>query len=153
MNDPVTLNDLLQWFLIFSGISLTLAILVGLWVWRSVKRLRIPDDATFMEAMRITPFSVVLLLDLLDFGLDFLSAPISWVILNSLGLQKLRAASVVEALIPGTQVIPTMTVAWILVRFFGPKLEDIPFLQDTLNQGAAKRLDDLERIPKRYRGS
>lgn len=152
MDDPITLSNILQWFLIFSGVSLTLAIFVGLWVWRSVKRLRIPDDATFMEAMRITPLSVVILLDLLDFGLDFLSAPISWVILSSLGLQKLRAASVVEALIPGTQVIPTMTVAWILVRFFGPKLEEIPFLQDALNQGATKRIEDLERIPKRYRG-
>jgi hypothetical protein len=134
------------------GVSLVLAVLVGVWVWRSVKRLRIPDDATFVEAMRITPLSVVILIDLLDFGLDFLSAPVSWVILSLLGLQKLRAASVVEALIPGTQFLPTMTVAWLGVRLFGPKLDEIPFLQDALNQGANKRIDELERIPKRYRG-
>jgi hypothetical protein len=152
MEDPVTLNDLLRYFAIFAGISLVLAFLVGLWVWRSVKRLRIPDDATFVEAMRITPFSVVLLLDLLDFGLDFLSAPISWAILSSLGLQKLRGASVVEALIPGTQVLPTMTVAWVLVRFFGPRLDEIPFLREGVNSRAGSRLEDLERIPKKYRG-
>jgi hypothetical protein len=152
MDDPITLSEILQWLLIFMGVSLVLAVLVGVWVWRSVKRLRIPDDATFVEAMRITPLSVVILIDLLDFGLDFLSAPVSWVILSSLGLQKLRAASVVEALIPGTQFLPTMTVAWLGVRFFGPKLDEIPFLQDALNQGANKRIDELERIPKRYRG-
>jgi hypothetical protein len=149
--DGITINDILQWLLIFSGISLTLAVLMGFWVWCTVKKVRIPDDATFMEAMRITPFSVVILIDLLDFGLDFLSAPISWMILSSLGLQKLRAASVIEALIPGTQVIPTMTVAWVLVRFFGPKLEEIPFLRDTLNDRAQQRINTLEQIPKRYR--
>lgn len=152
MDDPITLSDIFRWLLIFMGASLIMAIVVGAWVWRSVKRLRIPDDATFVEAMRITPLSVVILIDLLDFGLDFLSAPVSWVILSSLGLQKLRAASVVEALIPGTQFLPTMTVAWLGVRFFGPSLDEIPFLQDALNQNASKRIEDLERIPKRYRG-
>lgn len=48
---------------------------------------------------------MVLLLDLLDFSLDFLSAPIAWVILG------MRGVAVVEVLIPGTQFIPTMTLA------------------------------------------
>jgi hypothetical protein len=34
---------------------------------------------------------VVVLLDLLDFSLDFLSAPFAWVLLGYLGLEKLRA--------------------------------------------------------------
>ncbi len=55
-------------------------------------------------------------LDLLDFSLDFLSAPFAWVLLGRLGLQPLRAVTVIESLIPGTQFIPTMTAAWILAR-------------------------------------
>ncbi|MBA3532142.1 MAG: hypothetical protein H0T73_09505 [Ardenticatenales bacterium] len=141
-------NDVFQTLLLISGVSLVLATLLGIWVWRSVKRLRLPEDATFVEAMRLTPFSVVLFLDLLDLGLDFLSAPIAWVVLNHLGLRQLRGASVIESLIPGTQAIPTMTAAWVLVRLFGPKLEEIPFLRDGVNQKARRSLDE---IPKRYR--
>ena len=87
------------------------------------------------------PLRVVVFLDLLDFGLDFFGAPISWVVLSRLGLTKLRGASVLEAFIPGTQAIPTMTLGWVLVRVFGPRLEDIPFLEDAINRGADKRLD------------
>lgn len=146
--DGITWSEVGRWLLILSGVSLTLAFLVGLWVWRSVRRLRLPPDATFVEAMRLTPFSVVLLLDLLDLGLDVFSAPFSWIILSRLGLQQLRGATALEAIIPGTQALPTMTVAWILVRLFGPRLEEIPFLQEEINRGARRRLDE---IPKRYR--
>lgn len=146
--EGITLSDVLQALLVVSAVALGLAVLVGLWVWRSVRRLRLPPDATFVEAMRLTPFSVVLLLDLLDLGLDFFSAPISWMILSRLGLQQLRGASVLEAVIPGTQAIPTMTLAWLLVRLFGPRLEEIPWLEQAANRGARRR---LEEIPKRYR--
>jgi hypothetical protein len=141
-------SEVLRWLLIVSGVALALAVLVGVWVWRSVKRLRLPPDATFVEAMRLTPFSVVLLLDLLDLGLDIFSAPVSWVVLSRLGLQQLRGATVLEAVIPGTQFIPTMTTAWLLVRLFGPRLDEIPFLREGINQQARKRLQD---IPKRNR--
>lgn len=141
-------GDFLRGLLIVSATALVLAGLVGVWVWQRVERLRLPEDATFVEAMRLTPFSVVLFLDLLDLGLDFFSAPVSWVILSRLGLTKLRAASFIEALIPGTQAIPTMTIAWLFVRFFGPRLDEIPFLRDSVNEGAHRRLED---IPKRYR--
>lgn len=100
-------------------LSTVLGLLLMFWVLWRVRRLRIPPDADFMEAMRLTPFVVVLVLDLLDFGLDFLSAPIAWVFLTRLGLHPLRGAAVVEELIPGTQFIPTMTLAWLLVRVFG----------------------------------
>lgn len=133
--------QILQWLLIISGISLVLATIVGIWVWRRVQRLRLPDEATFVEAMRLTPFSVVLFLDLLDLGLDVFSAPISWVVLGRLGLTKLRGATVLEAFIPGTQMIPLMTASWILIRLFGPKLEEMPHIQDIINRGAQKRVD------------
>ena len=58
------------------------------------------------------------MIDLLDFALDFLAAPISWIILDRLGLKALRGVSTVESLIPFTQAIPTMTLAWVWVRLF-----------------------------------
>ena len=100
------------------GISLGLALLLLVVVWRKVKRLHIPPNATFGETLLLTPLVVVLMIDLLDFGLDFLAAPISWVILDRLGLKALRGVSVVEAVIPLTQAIPTMTIAWVWVRLF-----------------------------------
>lgn len=100
------------------GISLALALLLLAVVWRKVKRLNIPPDATFGETLLLTPLVVVLMIDLLDFGLDVLAAPVSWVILDRLGLKALRGVSVVEAVIPFTQAIPTMTIAWLWVRLF-----------------------------------
>lgn len=151
--DNLTWSDLLRTLLIVSGTALVLATLLGIWVWRRVRRLRLPDDATFIEAMRLTPFSVVLFLDLLDLGLDFFSAPVSWFILGRLGLRQLQGATLVEAVIPGTQFLPTMTTAWLLVRLFGPKLEEIPFLQEAVNVGARTRAAPkrLQDIPRRYR--
>lgn len=100
------------------GISLALALLLLALVWRRVKRLHIPPDATFGETLLLTPLVVVLMIDLLDFGLDFLAAPFAWIILDRLGLKALRGVSFVEAAIPLTQAIPTMTIAWVWVRLF-----------------------------------
>jgi len=109
---------------LFFGAAIV-ALLLGLTLmtvalWR-LRRLRLPPDADFVEAMNLTPLLVVIILDLLDFGLDFLSAPLSWVFLSKLGLRPLRGAAVIEDLIPGTQFIPTMTLAWLAVRLFGPR--------------------------------
>jgi hypothetical protein len=62
------------------------------------------------------PLSLVVGLDLLDLGLDVFSAPIIWVILNRFGLQALRNVATVEALIPISGPIPTLTIAWIAAR-------------------------------------
>jgi hypothetical protein len=58
------------------------------------------------------------MIDLLDFALDFLAAPISWIILDRLGLKALRGVSMLESLVPFTQAIPTMTIARNWVRLF-----------------------------------
>lgn len=100
------------------GVALLLSFLLLLIVWRQVKRIHIPPDATFGETLLLTPLLVVLMIDLLDFALDFLAAPFSWIILDRLGLKALRGVSMVESLIPFTQAIPTMTLAWIWVRLF-----------------------------------
>ena len=117
--EPV-LNDTLRTFgtylLTTMGISLALALLLLIYVVRQVRQINVPEEATFQETLRLTPFSVVLMIDLLDLGLDFLAAPIAWVILDRLGLKALRGVSAVEAVIPFTQPIPTMTLAWIGAR-------------------------------------
>lgn len=107
---------LLKVFGIFVAISLLLALVVLVWVIWRVKRIHLPPEADFMTALLATPLAVVVLLDLLDLSLDFLSAPFAWVILGRLGLKPLRGVTMVESLIPGTQVLPTMTVAWIVAR-------------------------------------
>jgi hypothetical protein len=99
-------------------VSLILALALLAVVVRQAQRINVPPGAGFAETLRYTPISVVLLIDLLDFALDFLAAPIAWVILDRLGLKALRAVSVVEAAIPLTQGIPTMTLFWIGARLF-----------------------------------
>jgi hypothetical protein len=103
--------------LAFGGALLFSVVLGGVVLWR-VRKVQLPPDADFFTALRLTPLLVVLLLDLLDFTLDFLSAPLAWLLLTRLGLGPLRGVTVVESLIPGTQIIPTMTLAWIAVRVF-----------------------------------
>ena len=97
-----------------TGILITLAIL-GWVIWR-VKRIQLPAGADFFTAMRYTPLSVAILLDLLDFTFDILSIPFAWVILGYLGLKPLRGVTVVEAAIPGTQLIPLLTISWLFIR-------------------------------------
>jgi len=101
---------------LISGSAMILALALGLWVWRRVRGLQIPANATFWHTLRLTPLSVVLLLDLLDLGLDVFSAPITWVLLDRLGLRSLRMVTAAEALLPGTQFLPTMTLAWLAAR-------------------------------------
>jgi hypothetical protein len=83
------------------------------------KRLRVPAGADFFTTVRNVPLPLLIGLDLLDLGLDVFSAPIIWFILNRLKLQKLRNVATVEALIPFSAPIPTLTIAWLLARFFG----------------------------------
>lgn len=112
----IDLTQLLQVFGIVIGVGLVLSLLFMGWVFWQVRRIHLPPDADFFDALRMTPLSVVILLDLLDLTLDFFAAPIAWVILGRLGLEPLRAVSVIETMIPGTQILPTMTIAWIIAR-------------------------------------
>lgn len=98
--------------------ALLIALLLAAWVFATIRRVNLPADADLFTALRLTPFPVVLLIDLLDLSLDFLSAPFAWVILDRLGLKPLRAISVVESLIPGTQILPTMTLLWFVARVY-----------------------------------
>lgn len=84
-----------------------------------VRNLDIPKNASFFETLLLTPLVVVVAVDLLDLALDILAAPLSWAILEWLGLKALRGVATVEALIPGTQLIPTLTLCWVGVRIIG----------------------------------
>jgi hypothetical protein len=111
--------ELPQWLIVVlsflgAGLMLSLALL-GVVVWR-VRKIRLPEGADWITTMRMTPFVVVLLLDLLDFSLDIFSVPITWPLLGYLGLKPIRNVTVLEGLIPGTQLIPTLTLTWVLAR-------------------------------------
>lgn len=106
----------LQWLLIAMAVALVIAAVGLALMWRNVKRLGVPADADFFTTMRYIPLPLAILLDLLDFGLDILAAPISWLVLDRLGLKGLRNKAALEAFIPFTQPIPTFTVSWIAAR-------------------------------------
>lgn len=122
--DPDTLRQWLWVALAVMGLALLAAILLAAWMVNTMRFLNIPKDADFVQTLRATPLLVVVVLDLLDLALDIFSAPIAWFLLGRLGLGKLRTVTVVEALIPGTQLVPTMTLAWLGVRLL--KLERMP---------------------------
>ena len=85
---------------------------------RKLRRIRLPADADFFTAVRSVPLSLVVGIDLLDLALDVFSTPIIWFILNRTGLQALRNVASIEALIPFSAPIPTLTIAWIAARVF-----------------------------------
>ena len=91
-----------------------------------LKKIRVPADSDFGETLSVTPLALVVAIDLLDFGLDILSAPITWVVLDRLGLRSLRGVSLIQAVIPLTQPIPIMTLCWLAVRFYGPRIFSNP---------------------------
>ena len=110
--------------LVGSGILLSIILIIFI-VWR-VRKIEIPADADFFEALRYTPLIIVITLDVLDFAFDFLSAPIGFTLLTFLGLNPLRGVAAIEAVIPGTQLIPLMTIAWGFVRIADKRGFQIP---------------------------
>jgi len=97
--------------LILAGIALALA-------FRLLRKVRVPANADFFTTVRAVPLALVVGLDLLDLALDVFSAPIIWIILNRFGLQALRNVATIEALIPISAPIPTLTLAWLAARMF-----------------------------------
>jgi hypothetical protein len=117
--DEFNWRALLLVFIAVSAVGLTLSLAVLGWVLWRVRKIQLPVGADALTALRMTPLAVVILLDLLDLSLDIFSAPVSWTILGYLGLSPLRGVTVVESLIPGTQLVPTMTLAWLAARWLG----------------------------------
>jgi hypothetical protein len=110
------LRDLLNIILIIISLGVLFSLILLVWVIWRVKRINLPADADPVTALLATPFVVVVLLDLLDLTLDFLAAPLAWILLSHLGLRPLRGVTLVWVLIPGTQVLPIMSLSWFFVR-------------------------------------
>jgi hypothetical protein len=115
--DEFNWRALLWVFLAMAAIGFVLSLALLAWVLWRVRKIQLPVGADVLTALRMTPLAVVILLDLLDLSLDIFSAPVSWTILSYLGLSPLRGVTVVEGLIPGTQLLPTMTLAWLAARW------------------------------------
>ncbi|MDX1662235.1 MAG: hypothetical protein R3272_00475 [Candidatus Promineifilaceae bacterium] len=124
---------------LWAGASLLLALALFLLVIRHLKEIEVPPDASFGETLQVTPFLLVVFIDLLDWGLDILAAPVAWVVLDRLGLRALRNVSTVEALIPFTQPIPTLTLSWFWVRIFGADSAPFNSRNITPEKGSRKR--------------
>ena len=113
------IGQFLFWLLVAMGVALLIASIGLALIWRQIRRLHVPSDAGFFATMRYVPLTLVVLLDLLDFGLDIFAAPVSWLVLDRLGLRGLRNKAAIEALIPFTQAVPTFTASWLAARVFG----------------------------------
>lgn len=97
-------------------ISVALGLLLLALIYRRLREIKVPPNADFFTTVRATPLSLMIALDLLDLGLDVFATPIVWIVLSRFRLQALRNVAAVEALIPFTQPIPTLTLAWFAVR-------------------------------------
>jgi hypothetical protein len=110
------LGDVVFWLLAAMAVALAVAAVGLALIWRRVRDLNVPPGAGFFATMHYVPLALVVLLDLLDFGLDIFAAPVSWLVLDRLGLTGLRNKAAIEALIPFTQPIPTFTLGWVAAR-------------------------------------
>lgn len=123
--DTLTVPELLRigliGFAIFATLAFVGAIALLVVAARQIADIEVPPNADFFETLQLVPITVPLALDLLDFTFDIFSAPIAWVILELLGLQSLQMITVFEGIIPGTQIIPTMTIAWFVARMLGKR--------------------------------
>ncbi len=118
MEIAIDTRTLLIAFLTLSGVALAIALILIAWVFIKIRRIRLAPEANTLDALRAAPLSVVIILDLLDFALDVFSAPISWLLLDRLGLKPLRGAAVIKDIIPFTGYIPAMTIGWVGVRVY-----------------------------------
>ncbi|HJZ46298.1 MAG TPA: hypothetical protein VKE41_04000 [Roseiflexaceae bacterium] len=125
-----SLRGIFTLLLIAMGVSVVLASIGLVLLARSIRRLHIPPDVDFFTTMRYIPLPLVIVLDLLDFGLDIFSAPILWVALDRMGLYNLRNKATIEALIPFTNVIPTFTVSWFVARLLNLGVQPWQYEED-----------------------
>lgn len=114
MDFPI--GELVTTLLVIVLICVAVAVAGLLLIAQSIRRLHIPREADFFTTLRLVPLPLVILLDLLDLGLDIFAAPIAWVMLDRMGLPNLRNKAAIEAIIPFSGPIPTFTIAWVAAR-------------------------------------
>lgn len=148
------MDNVFTQFLAIFGIIAAVCVTVGLLglalLVRSIQKLDIPRDADFFTTMRHVPIALVIMLDLLDLGLDIFATPIVWIFLDRMGLPSLRNKALIEALIPFTGPIPTFTIGWIAARWLNLGEADLHMAQQ-LAQGIHPQIIDMdEGGPTRY---
>ena len=112
-------------FGIVAGTLVIIVVTLLVTAWQQVQDLNIPQDADFFETLQVLPITVPIALDLLDLAFDTFSAPITWVLLELMGLRALQMITIIEGIIPGTGVIPTMTISWFVARGMKRKKEPV----------------------------
>jgi hypothetical protein len=154
MNPNLSLNvdwvAVLKVVTVVAVVALILAALALFWAFRVLRRVRLSlaPHSDFFTTVRAVPLSLVVGLDLLDLALDVFSAPIIWFILNRYNLQALRNVATIEALIPISGPIPTLTIAWIAARVFKlgqPSLPREPRDPDVIE---TRRIEPGRYVPK-----
>jgi hypothetical protein len=103
--------------------------------YRKLRRIRIAGDSDFFTTIRAVPLALVVGLDLLDLGLDVFSTPITWLLLDRLGLKALRNVATIKAAIPLGDMIPALTIAWLATRFLKLGRPHDPHLIETERVG------------------
>jgi len=164
MPQSITWQDI-QTFLIvlgvFCGVGLAGAVVLLVLAFQQIKDVDVPEDADFFETLQLIPITVPLALDFLDLAFDVFSAPISWVVLEMLGLRALQMVTVFESLVPGTQLIPTLTICWFVAKGMKHKDKDTPFraalrgyqAQTKGQYGSLARGATPMQLANKYRGS
>lgn len=145
--NSLQMRDVAIVFIVLIVAVLSLAAVMIVLAIKQVRELDIPEDADFFETLQAVPITVPIALDLLDLGLDFLGAPIAWVLLEMMGLGALKMITIIESVIPGTNLIPTMTIAWVFARTM-MKDRDTPF-RSRMRQ---EQLSAQGRYPQMTRG-
>ncbi len=114
----MSLRSLIVTVALASLVCLSLASAVLYLAYRKLRRIKIAANSDFLTTVRAVPLSLVVGLDLLDLGLDVFSTPITWLILDRLGLKALRNVATIKAVIPIGDMIPALTLAWLGARLF-----------------------------------
>jgi hypothetical protein len=127
MPQNITLQDIVLVLGICAAVGLGGAVTLFVMAFQQIKEIDIPPEADFFETLQLVPITIPLALDCLDLAFDFLGAPVAWILLEMLGLRALQMVTVFESIIPGTQLIPTLTVCWFVARGMKRKDQDTPF--------------------------
>jgi hypothetical protein len=139
------LRQLLLAFAVVAAAALVAALVLLALLWRRLRRLRVEPGTGFWDTLRQVPLGLVVTLDLLDLALDVFAAPVVWFLLGRLNLRQLREVATVEALVPVTGVLPTMTICWLLARL---GLRDEPARP---RRGAGTLLEGEQVAPGKWR--
>ena|ERR1700687_1383399 len=118
MDPSLNLRSLFAAAAVAALLVVTLAAAALYLAYRKLRRIRIASDSDFFTTVRAVPLALVVGLDLLDIGLDVFSTPITWLLLDRLGLKALRNVATIKAVIPIGDMIPALTLAWLAARFF-----------------------------------